>query len=103
MKWSELFSDKNDINEKSIIGFVSFILIVITAIIDVVSNFVGLDFSVTPLIYQSLVAITLGAFGISEAGKVMNNRYSSKDDVPTRQTNIIINEDKDDDGSEKFI
>jgi|SRR5210317_954869 hypothetical protein len=64
-----LFRDENDINEKSIIGFASFALMVAFGICDLVMGMTGKDLTITDTIYTSFVVVTLGSFGISEAGK----------------------------------
>lgn len=68
--FGDLFLDDNDVNEKSIIGFVSFFLMVVFGITDLVTALVwDMDLKVSETIYTSFVVVTLGAFGISEAGK----------------------------------
>ena len=65
-----LFRDENDINEKAIIGFISFFLMMCFGITDLVTALVwDLDLKVSETIYTSFVVVTLGSFGISEAGK----------------------------------
>ena len=69
-KFMDLFLDDNDLNEKAIIGFISFFLMVVFGITDLVTALVwDLDLKVSETIYTSFVVVTLGAFGISEAGK----------------------------------
>ena len=68
-KFIDLFLDDNDINEKSIIGFISFTLMTVFGICDLVTAFYGMDLLISDTIYTSFVVVTLGAFGISEAGK----------------------------------
>ena len=68
-KFIDLFLDDNDINEKSIIGFISFGLMTIFGLCDLVTAFFGQDLIISDTIYTSFVVVTLGAFGISEAGK----------------------------------
>ena len=65
----DLLLDDNDINEKSIIGFLSFFLMFVFGMCDLVTAFWGMDLKVSDTIYTSFVVVTLGAFGISEAGK----------------------------------
>ena len=68
--FGDLFLDDNDVNEKSIIGFISFFLMVVFGITDLVTALVwDMDLKVSETIYTSFVVVTLGAFGISEAGK----------------------------------
>jgi hypothetical protein len=68
-KFIDLFLDDNDINEKAVIGFISFFLMSVFAICDLVTAFWGQDLVISDTIYTSLVVVTLGAFGISEAGR----------------------------------
>ena len=70
MAFSDLFKDKNDINEKAVIGFISFGIMVIFAVADLVSGVIGQDLVINDVIYNSFVLVTLGSFGIAEAGKV---------------------------------
>lgn len=69
-----LFRDENDINEKSIIGFISFGIMVAFGICDLVTAFWGMDLQISDTIYTSFVVVTLGAFGISEAGKAFSKQ-----------------------------
>ena len=73
-KMLDLFLDDNDINEKSIIGFISFTLMTIFGICDLVTAFMGKDLVISDTIYTSFVVVTLGAFGISEAGKAFGGK-----------------------------
>ena len=68
-KFMDLFLDDNDVNEKAIIGFISFGLMTIFGICDLITAFMGQDLVISDTIYTSFVVVTLGAFGISEAGK----------------------------------
>ena len=65
----DIFLDDNDVNEKAIIGFISFGFMIVFAICDLVTAFMGQDLLFSDTIYTSLVVVTLGAFGISEAGR----------------------------------
>ena len=68
-KFMDLFLDDNDVNEKAIIGFISFGLMTVFGVCDLVTAFMGQDLVISDTIYTSFVVVTLGAFGISEAGK----------------------------------
>lgn len=74
MKFLDLFKDKNDINEKSIIGFVAFAIMVLFAFADLISGALGQQLVINEIIYNSFVWIVLGSFGIAEAGKAFGNR-----------------------------
>tara|TARA_Y100000356_G_C11027994_1_gene166961 strand:- start:134 stop:397 length:264 start_codon:yes stop_codon:yes gene_type:complete len=72
----ELFKDKNTINEKNIIGFISFGIMVLFAIIDLATGIIymgyvgGGQLEINDTIYNSFVMVTLGCFGISAFEKV---------------------------------
>ena len=66
----KLFKDNNDINEKAIVGFASFILMVMFAIADLVTGFAGMELIINDVIYNSFVIVTLGSFGISSIEKI---------------------------------
>jgi len=65
MKFASIFKDNNDWNEKTIIGFLSFAVMVIVMVADVVSGIVGKDLVINEFTYNSFVIITLGSFGIA--------------------------------------
>ena len=66
----DLFKDKNEINEKNVIGFASFILMVMFAITDLVTGFRGQELVINNTIYNSFVFVTLGCFGFSSFEKI---------------------------------
>ena len=76
-KWMSLkniFKDENDINEKTIVGFASFVVMVLFAIADLLTGYTGKDLVINEFIYNSFVIITLGSFGIAEAGKIFSKK-----------------------------
>jgi hypothetical protein len=74
-KFIDLFLDSNDLNEKAIIGFISFFLMFIFGMTDLITALVwDMDLKVSETIYTSFVVVTLGAFGISEAGKAFGDK-----------------------------
>ena len=74
MAFKDIFKDKNDINEKSVVGFAAFVIMVLFAVIDLVTGYVGKDLVINEFIYDSFVYIVLGAFGIAEAGKIFGGK-----------------------------
>ena len=74
MAFKDIFKDTNDINEKSVVGFASFAIMVLFALADIVTGFIGKDLVVQEFIYNSFVIITLGSFGIGEAGKIFGKK-----------------------------
>lgn len=65
MAFKEIFKNDNDYNEKTVIGFMSFAIMVIFAFADIVTGFIGKDLVVQEFIYNSFTFITLGSFGIA--------------------------------------
>mgnify|MGYP003650678922 FL=1 len=74
MAFKDIFNDKNDINEKTVVGFASFAIMTIFAIADLVTGYFGKDLVINEFIYDSFLFITLGSFGIAELGSIFNNR-----------------------------
>ena len=65
MGFADIFKDSNDYNEKTVIGFMSFAVMVIVMLADVVSGVMGKDLVINEFTYNSFVVITLGSFGIA--------------------------------------
>ena len=66
----KLFKDENDINEKAVVGFASFVVMVFFAGADLFTGFFGADLVINEVIYNSFVIVTLGCFGISSFEKI---------------------------------
>ncbi len=74
MAFRDIFKDSNDINEKTVVGFASFAIMSIFAIVDLVTGYLGKDLVINEFIYDSFLFITLGSFGIAELGKIFGNK-----------------------------
>ena len=77
MAFKDIFKDDNNINEKSVIGFMSFSVMVIFAVMDLLTGYFSKDLVINELIYESFLIITLGCFGIAGLEKI----FSKKKDV----------------------
>lgn len=64
-KFIEIFKDDNSWNEKTIIGFLSFAMMVAVMLADVLTGAFGKDLPINEFTYNSFVIVTLGSFGIS--------------------------------------
>jgi len=73
--WS-IFRDDNSWNEKTIIGFLSFAMMIATGIIDIGTGLFGYGLEIQEFVYNSFVIVTLGSFGISGFEKVFRNNPS---------------------------
>tara|TARA_R100000908_G_scaffold62755_1_gene42357 strand:+ start:1349 stop:1588 length:240 start_codon:yes stop_codon:yes gene_type:complete len=78
MAFKNLFKDDNDINEKSVVGFLSFAVMVIFAVLDIVTGIYGKELVIQDYIYNSFVIITLGSFGIAEVGKIFGKKNNEE-------------------------
>jgi len=78
--FKNMFKDKNDINEKSVVGFASFVIMVIFATADIISGLFGKGLEVNEFIYNSFVIVTLGSFGITEVGKIFGKRDNTNEE-----------------------
>lgn len=70
----ELFNDDNKINEKSLIGFLAFLVMVGFAAADVLTGYYGKDLVVNEFIFNSFLVLCLGAFGFGSVDKFINSK-----------------------------
>jgi hypothetical protein len=61
----DIFKDSNDWNEKAIVGFIAFLIMVVVMIIDIVTGTIGYELVINEFVYESFVWVVLGSFGIS--------------------------------------
>ena len=64
-RFVSIFKDDNDWNEKTVIGAISFLMMVLTAIVDVATGVWGMELQIQEFIYNSFLIITLVCFSIS--------------------------------------
>jgi hypothetical protein len=64
-KFVSIFKDDNSWNEKTIIGFLSFAVMVAVMLADVITGACGKDLPINEFTYNSFVIVTLGSFGIA--------------------------------------
>ena len=57
MAFKDLFKDDNDINEKSVVGFASFVIIVVFALADLITGYIGKDLVINEFIYNQCLNI----------------------------------------------
>jgi len=76
---SQLFNDSNTINEKSVVGFMAFVMMIIFAVADIVTGYLGQDLVINEFIFNSFLWLVLGSFGIGSVDKFLNK--SKKEEV----------------------
>lgn len=74
-----IFKDTNDINEKSVAGFISLGIMISYAITDILFTCLGKVFIVNEYIFEAFMWVVLGSFGIAEVGKFFGKRKIKKD------------------------
>ncbi len=74
MGWKNIFKDDNQWNEKSIVGFCAFLIMVIVMLTDVITGAFGKDLVINEAIYNSFVMVVIGCFGIAGLEKFANRK-----------------------------
>jgi hypothetical protein len=74
--FAQLFNDNNTINEKSVVGFLAFVMMVGFAIADIVTGSLGKDLVINEFIFNSFMWLVLGSFGIGSVDKWINKGKS---------------------------
>lgn len=70
--FSDLFNDSNSINEKAVIGFAAFVMMVIFAIADIITGAMKQPLIVNEFIFDSFKILTIACFGIASVDKWIN-------------------------------
>jgi len=63
--WKEIFRDDNEWNEKSIIGFIAFMVLLVVIFVDLIFAVSDITLVVNQSIYDALLWLVIGCFGIS--------------------------------------
>ena len=75
----ELFNDNNSINEKSVVGFLAFVMMVFFAVADIVTGSLGKDLIINEFIFNAFLWLVLGSFGIGSVDKWINKTKGSEE------------------------
>ena len=74
----ELISDDNDINEQAFVGVISFFAMLFVLFIDVITGIISKELIIKEFIFDGFMLLTLGAFGITTAGRIMSLKKKAK-------------------------
>lgn len=74
----QLFDDNNSINEKSVVGFVAFMMLCIAFLVDIITGYTGKEFVVNKIIFDGFMVMVLGSFGIASVDKWINKKKDSE-------------------------
>jgi hypothetical protein len=78
--FNALFKDNNNINEKSFIGFLSFVMMVVFALADIITGSLGKELVIQDFIFNSFLWMTLGCFGIASVDKFINKKNGNNEE-----------------------
>tara|TARA_A100001515_G_scaffold142664_1_gene142000 strand:- start:724 stop:942 length:219 start_codon:yes stop_codon:yes gene_type:complete len=71
--WS-IFKNNNDWNEKTIVGFIAFLVMCLFALLDLITGYTGKDLVINETIYNAFTWIVIGCFGIAGVEKFAGNK-----------------------------
>ena len=81
----ELISDNNEINEQAFVGVISFFAMVFVLFVDVITGIIGNELIIKEFIFYGFMLLTLGAFGITTAGRIMALKNKAKKEEETSE------------------
>lgn len=79
--FKSLFSDDNNINEKSFIGFLAFVIMILFALADIITGSLGKELLVQEFIFNAFLWLTLGCFGIASIDKYINKKDQGSEEL----------------------
>ena len=65
MSLLDIFKDNNKYNEKTIVGALSLVVMIVFALVDIITGIMGVELVINETIYKSFVLVTIGSFGIA--------------------------------------
>ena len=83
--FKDLFSDDNNINEKSVVGFASFIVMVGAMVVDLITGWMGKELLINEYIFDGFMVIVSGAFGIASVDKWINRKNPTESENKTEE------------------
>lgn len=82
-KFWTMFDDNNNINEKAVVGFIAFIVMIIFAAVDIGTGIANKPLLVNEFIFNSFQVITIACFGIASVDKWINKKHNSEEETPS--------------------
>ena len=65
MSMFNIFKNDNEWNEKNVVGFIAFVVMVLFALLDLFTGYLGTALVLNETIYDSFTLVVLGCFGIA--------------------------------------
>ena len=79
--FKDLFNDQNSINEKAVIGFLSFVMMCLFAVTDIVTATLKQPLVINEFVFDSFKVLTIACFGIASVDKFITLTKGKKEDV----------------------
>jgi ABC-type uncharacterized transport system permease subunit len=76
--FKQLFDDNNTINEKAVVGFIAFFMLVVALVVDLATGAWGKELVINKFIFDGFMVIVLGSFGIASVDKWINKKDKNK-------------------------
>lgn len=86
----DLFNDSNTINEKAVVGFIAFIMMIVFALADIITGYVGKELVVNEFIFDAFKWLVLGSFGIASVDKWINKSKGDTSETPQSTENTEV-------------
>ena len=83
----ELISDDNNINEQAFVGVISFFAMVTVLLVDVVTGIFSKELIIKEFIFDGFMILTLGAFGITTAGRILSLKKKAENNNEEESNN----------------
>jgi cytochrome b len=77
--FKELISDDNHINEQAFVGVISFFAMVFVLLVDVATGIWSKELIIKEFIFDGFMILTLGAFGITTAGRIFKLKRQAEE------------------------
>lgn len=77
--FKKLFDDNNSINEKAVVGFIAFLMLVIALAVDLITGAFGNPLLINKFIFDGFMVIVLGSFGIASVDKWINKKNNNNE------------------------
>jgi uncharacterized membrane protein len=74
----ELISKNNNIDEQAYVGVVSFYMMIVVLLVDVITGIMAKELIIKEWIFEGFLGLTVGAFFINSAKSIMHSRKAKK-------------------------
>jgi hypothetical protein len=78
-KFWTMFDDNNSINEKAVVGFIAFIVMILFAFVDIGTGIANKPLLVNEFIFDSFKLLTIACFGIASVDKWINKKHNTEE------------------------